>query len=175
MAEKKKWYTRWYMIVIYVFFGMAILGSFVPGDSTTQSQTYVCSDGSQVTDVSLCPTQTQQENNEISPATPTETTTPVETTTLGERNALDKALSYLRTMPFSYEGLVEQLEFEGYSHAEAVYGADNCGADWNEQAALKAQNYLDTMPFSRQDLIDQLEFEGFTAAQAEYGVEAVGY
>ena len=95
--------------------------------------------------------------------------------TLGEKNALSSALDYLDIMAFSYSGLVEQLEFEGYTHEEAVYAADNCGADWNEQAALKAESYLDIMSFSREGLIDQLEFEGFTRQQAEYGVQAVGY
>lgn len=78
-------------------------------------------------------------------------------------------------MAFSYEGLVEQLEFEGYSHSEAVYGADNCGANWYEQASKKAKEYLRVMPFSRSELIEQLEFEGFTYDQAVYGVEQNGY
>ena len=52
---------------------------------------------------------------------------------------------------------------------------DNCGADWNEQAAIKAQDYLDFSSFSRSGLIEQLEFEGFTTEQAEYGVKEVGY
>lgn len=92
------------------------------------------------------------------------------TVTTGERNALDKAKSYLAMTAFSYSGLVEQLEFEGFTHEEAVYGADGCGANWNEQAARKAQQYLDMMSFSRAGLIEQLEFEGFTHSQAEYGV-----
>ena len=95
--------------------------------------------------------------------------------TLGEQNALRKALSYLDFAAFSYTGLIEQLEFEGFSHEEAVYGADNCGADWNAQAAKKAQNYMDLMAFSRNDLIEQLLYEGFTNEQAEYGASAVGY
>ncbi len=95
--------------------------------------------------------------------------------TLGEKNAAKSALNYLEVMPFSYSGLVEQLEFEGYTHEEAVYGVDKCGADWNEQAALKAKEYLDIMSFSRDQLINQLEFEGFTSEQAEYGVKAAGY
>ncbi len=77
-------------------------------------------------------------------------------------------------MPFSYTGLIEQLEYEQYSHDDAVYAADNCGADWNEQAAKKAQSYLDIMEFSRQGLIDQLQFEGYTYEQAVYGVNQVG-
>jgi hypothetical protein len=95
--------------------------------------------------------------------------------TLGEKNAALKALDYLAYMPFSYSGLVEQLKFEGYTHEEAVYGVDKCGADWNEQAALKAEDYLNYSSFSRTELIAQLEFEGFTRQQAEYGVQAVGY
>ena len=78
-------------------------------------------------------------------------------------------------MAFSYSGLVEQLEYEGFSHDEAVYGVDHCGADWNAQAVIKAKNYLDLMAFSRDGLIEQLEYEGFTAEQAAYGAQANGY
>lgn len=88
--------------------------------------------------------------------------------TFGEQNALSKAYQYLQYSAFSYTGLIEQLEFEGYSHSEAVYAADNCGADWNEQAVKKAKQYLEHSSFSRSGLIDQLEFEGFTHSQAEY-------
>lgn len=99
----------------------------------------------------------------------------VPTPTTGERNALEKAKSYLATMPFSYSGLIEQLEYVGYSKSEAAYGADNCGANWNEQAAKKAKSYLETMPFSRSGLIEQLEYVGFTHEQAVYGAERNGY
>lgn len=105
----------------------------------------------------------------------TNSTTSTSSATLGERNALSQANNYLDVMPFSYTGLIDQLEYEGYSHSEAVYGADHCGADWYEQAALKAEDYLDVMAFSRQGLIDQLEYEGFTYEQAVYGVEQNGY
>lgn len=95
--------------------------------------------------------------------------------TLGEKNALNKALRYLQTMPFSYTGLIKQLNYEGYSDSEAMYAVDNCGADWNLQAEKMAKNYLDVMPFSRQELISQLIYEGFTQEQAEHGVASVGY
>jgi len=95
--------------------------------------------------------------------------------TMGEENALKKAKSYLAFTAFSYNGLVEQLEYEGFSRSEAIYGADHCGADWNEQAARKAAEYLNFMAFSRQGLIEQLEYEGFTHSQAEYGVTQNGY
>ena len=95
--------------------------------------------------------------------------------TLGEKNALNTAKQYLNYTAFSYKGLVEQLEFEGYTSEEAKFGADNCGADWNEQAAKCAQQYMDYTSFSRSGLIDQLEYEGFTKEQAEYGAKVVGY
>lgn len=103
------------------------------------------------------------------------TAEPQPSPTIGERNALGKAREYLNLMAFSYTGLIEQLEFEQFTHDEAVYAADNCGADWNDQAAKKAKDYLNIMSFSRDGLIEQLEFEGFTHDQAVYGVEANGY
>ena len=95
--------------------------------------------------------------------------------TMGESNALESAKQYLSIMSFSYSGLIEQLEYEGYSNSEATYAADNCGANWYEQAVLSAKEYLDVMSFSRQGLIEQLEYEGFTYDQAVYGVEQCGY
>ncbi len=97
------------------------------------------------------------------------------TPTMGEKNALAKAKEYLRLTAFSRKGLIEQLEFEGFTNTESEYGADNCGADWNQQAAKKAKEYLDLTSFSRQSLIEQLEFEGFTHDQAEYGVKQAGF
>lgn len=128
------------------------------------------------------------ESTNITTTTKAETTTYTEITTthsiittssysptMGEKNALNTAYNYLEYTAFSYNGLIEQLEFEGYTHSEAVYGADNCGADWNEQAEKMAKQYLDYSSFSKQGLIDQLEFEGFTHSQAVHGVEANGY
>lgn len=90
-------------------------------------------------------------------------------------NALETAKNYLDYTSFSHAGLIGQLEYEGYSSEACTYAVDNCGADWNEQAAKKAQSYLDYSSFSRQGLIDQLLYEGFTQEQAEYGVTSVGY
>lgn len=114
--------------------------------------------------------------------TPEESTTnPVETTqattpsaTVGEQNALKAAKNYLSIMPFSREGLINQLEYEGYTNSEVTYAVENCGADWNEQAVKSAKNYLNVSAFSRSGLIGQLEYEGFTSSQAEYGVANCG-
>lgn len=105
------------------------------------------------------------------PAPKTETP-PSETTS--QRNAVRKAKDYLSYTAFSHDGLVDQLEYEQFSHADAVYGADNSGGNWNEQAAKKAQDYMGYSSFSRGSLIAQLEYDKFTREQAEYGANAVG-
>jgi hypothetical protein len=99
----------------------------------------------------------------------------VQAATLGQENALAKAKTYLATMPFSKKGLVQQLQYEGFTKKEANYGVKHCKADWKEQAAKKAEQYLEVMSFSKKGLIEQLKYDGFTKAQAKYGVKAAGY
>ena len=101
----------------------------------------------------------------------TSTTTPVPTETVSQRNASRQAASYLRSSAFSRSGLIEQLEFEGFSLADATYGTDAQKADWNAQAVKKATSYLRTSAFSRTGLIKQLEFEGFSNAESVFGVD----
>jgi hypothetical protein len=95
--------------------------------------------------------------------------------TLAQQNAIRQAQSYLDYSGFSRVGLIDQLEYEGYSTEEATFGADNAGADWNAEAAEKAASYLEYSSFSRQGLYDQLAFEGFTDAEIQFGLAAVGY
>ena len=95
--------------------------------------------------------------------------------TISQKNAVKQAQNYLKFMAFSRTGLINQLEFEGYSTEDATYAVDNITVDWNEQCAKKAKDYLDFMAFSRDGLHDQLEFEGFTEEQIQYGLQAVGY
>jgi len=109
----------------------------------------------------------------VTTQTPTQTTTP-SSETISQKNAVAKAKSYLGISGFSHDGLVAQLEYEQFAHADAVYGADNSGANWNEQAAKKAKSYMEISAFSRGSLITQLEYEKFTQAQAEYGANSVG-
>ena len=94
--------------------------------------------------------------------------------TVAQSNAKKSATSYLKFSAFSRTGLIDQLEFEGFSIADATYGVDAQNADWNAQAAKSAKSYLKFSAFSRTGLIDQLVFEGYTQAQAEYGVSTTG-
>lgn len=109
-------------------------------------------------------------------------TEPIETTrpetephiSTGQKNALRTAANYLGFTAFSYKGLIDQLKYEGYTSSEATYAADNCGADWFEQALKCAKRYLDYSAFSYSGLVDQLKYEEFTSAQAKYAADNCG-
>ncbi len=130
------------------------------------------------------PTETQAESPTEQPtvqqteqpaAQPTTQPTADQTApTTGMKNALSSAKRYISILSFSHEGLMEQLKYEGYTDAEAKYGADNCGADWMEQAEKKAKEYIDVMAFSYKGLIKQLKYDGFTEEQATHGVDLCG-
>lgn len=92
----------------------------------------------------------------------------------GKEGALAKAESYLNSQAFSYDGLIEQLEYSGFSSSEAKYAAENCGANWKEQALKKAKAYLNSSEFSHSGLIEQLEYSGFTSEEAKYGADNCG-
>ncbi|MBQ6519699.1 MAG: Ltp family lipoprotein [Anaerolineaceae bacterium] len=94
--------------------------------------------------------------------------------------AADVAASYLASADYSYKGLIRKLESstDGFTHEEAVYGADTAGkdVDWSEMAARRASFYLKSSAFSENGLIHQLESEmvGFTHDEALKGVEIAG-
>jgi len=106
--------------------------------------------------------------------TPKEDPAPEPSETISQKNAVRKAKSYLGYSSFSHGGLIDQLKYEQFLHSDAVYGADNSGANWNEQAAKKAKSYMAYSAFSRGSLIEQLKYDKFTQSQAEYGANAVG-
>lgn len=119
-------------IIIAVIVILGIIGSMGGGNDTQQA------DNSQITEaVSQTPATEADQETDTQEATTAVATTAESTATLGESNALDSAMSYLNFMAFSKEGLIYQLEYEGYSNEEAKYAVKNCGADWNEQALKK--------------------------------------
>jgi len=89
-----------------------------------------------------------------------------------QQNAIRSAQQYLEISAFSRSGLIDQLEYEGFSTEDATFAVDSLNVDWNEQAARSAEQYLEMTSFSLSGLIDQLVYEGFTHAQAEYGANA---
>ena len=161
---KKCWF--WLIIVFVLIAVISVGGDDEPtteaGDTTTVAE--------EVTNDII-------EETEVQINTTAQKTTVAKTEskeTMGQKNARKKAESYLDFSAFSREGLIEQLEFEGFSNEDAVYAVDNVYVDWNEQALKKAKSYLDFSAFSEEGLIEQLEFEGFTSSEAKYGVKNCG-
>lgn len=104
-------------------------------------------------------------------------TDPYDSLSTEEQNAYDKAVSYLEYSSFSKQGLIEQLEFEGYPKKAAKRAIkaleENDMVSWSKQAEEKAKSYLEYSSFSKQGLVEQLEFEKFTHKQAVKAVEKV--
>jgi cytoskeletal protein RodZ len=187
MWKYSKW-NKWVKWGITIFFGLVVLGSATSSPSKTASITETKPTPTTSTaQQNVQPTEKPVATSTPAPvkkvATPTSkpvqqtvkpTSAPVASQTVSQRNALAKAKSYLSFSAFSHDGLIAQLEYEQFSHEDAVYGADNVGANWNDQAAKKAKSYMDMTAFSRGSLIDQLIYDKFTQEQAEYGATSVG-
>ena len=94
--------------------------------------------------------------------------------TENQQKALDKANEYVDTLPLSREGLIKQLEYDGYTTDVATYAADNCSTNWNKEAKEMAEQYMDSTTYTYKDMVQQLETEGFTKEQAKFGAKAVG-
>lgn len=94
--------------------------------------------------------------------------------TEAQSNAVKMAKEYLIDYPCSRKGLIWELEYKGFTKDEAIYGADNAGADWYEQAIISAEEALDSGAYSRRGLIRSLEQDGFTIEEAIHGVNATG-
>jgi hypothetical protein len=96
--------------------------------------------------------------------------------------ALAAAKGYLSDgQGFSQAGLISQLTSSSgnqFTEAQAEFGVNGSGADWNAQALAAAKGYMsDGEGFSRQSLIDQLTSiygNQFAEAQAEYAAAQVG-
>lgn len=75
------------------------------------------------------PTQTVEPTASGTPTPEPTRTINIDNSSIAQINALKSAESYLDIMSFSYEGLIEQLEYEGFTHEQAVYGAKSVGLD----------------------------------------------
>lgn len=173
LPKSKKWYAKkagplpvwaWLGIALVVVGVIGAATEEPAGDSAKDTATEVAEPTSEAPEATAAP-EPEPEPEPVVEA-PSESRS--------QANARESAESYLRLMAFSRQGLIEQLEFEGYPTADAIYGVDANNVDWNRQAALKAVEYLELMPFSRSGLIEQLVFEGFTQSQASYGVSQAG-
>lgn len=166
----KPWWQRWWGIALIGFAVLVLIGVLAGNPDDTNGD-------SAADDPDLVETVDDETDDdpEPEPAPKPETEPEPDTDiTVGQENALRSAQDYLRLSGCSRTGLIEQLEFDGYTTDEATFAVDNLDADWKEQAARSAQDYLDISGFSRTGLIDQLEFDGYTRDEAEYGATQAG-
>lgn len=90
--------------------------------------------------------------------------------------ALTKAQMYVDTMPFSEQGLYDQLTSEygeKFSPEAARYALNLVEADWNAEALEAALVYQNDMAMSPEVIRDQLVNQNgnqFTQEQADYAV-----
>ncbi len=164
---KKPFYKRWWFWVIVAVF---LLGSCSRGGSPEEAPLVT----EAVIEPAVESTASAISGGTVADTQATEAPAVLDAATAGEKNALRKAHDYLAYSAFSYTGLIGQLEYEGFTTEESTYAADNCGADWFEQASKKAEDYLDYSAFSYSGLIGQLEYEGFTTEEATKAVDGCG-
>lgn len=148
--------TKRVLLATMLVFASIAMGSALAGCDDTEDQIDAA--------VESLVNEPQEENTVAAPAN----------MTASQEQALNKAHQYLDFMPFSYEGLIAQLEYEQFSIEDATFAADNCGADWREQACKKAADYLDFQPFSQSGLSEQLQYEKFSVEDSDYAAANCG-
>nr|WP_269137187.1 Ltp family lipoprotein [Psychrobacter sp. Ps1] len=93
--------------------------------------------------------------------------------TNAQKNAVRTAHSYLESSGFSRDGLIEQLEYDGYTGSDATIAVDSLDMNWIKQAKKTAKSYLQDSGFTRNGLIEQLEYDGYTSSDATTAVDSL--
>lgn len=175
MTEKKKKpiFKRWWFIALMVFVVIGIIGNL--GKDKEEEPTSKNDNPPIEREDEKTPDKEEPEKGKEPEKEPEKTPEkePETKETLSQKNATGKAKDYIRIMAFSKQGLIDQLEFDGFEEEDAIYGASNIDVDWKKQAVKKAEDYIRIMAFSRKGLIEQLEFDGFKNNEASYGVDNI--
>ena len=101
VSKKKPFYKRKWFIALAI---LMLIGAFASDSESSETKT------------------------EKKVVTTTEANTPAAPNeTVSESNARKKAASYLEYSAFSRSGLIEQLEYEGFTTAQAEYGVSTTG------------------------------------------------
>lgn len=89
--------------------------------------------------------------------------------------ALEEAKNMIEYGAYSRDMLIHMLtEYDGYTAEEAEYAADNCGADWAQEAAESVQDYAD-FGMSRDYMVRWLvEYDYFSQELAAGAVDTSG-
>lgn len=71
--------------------------------------------------------------------------------------------------------IIQTLEWQQFSEAEAVLAVDHCNADWNQEAVESAKFYMQSTGASHSTMMQWLtSWQKFTDEQAEYACQQVG-
>ena len=150
------------IITLIIAAGLAAEGFFLYKYGPAMYETYMYGDNNNITYETPDSDSDSQSGSQTAAATE------------NQQKALDKANEYVDTLPLSHDGLIKQLEYDGYTTDVATYAADNCSANWNKEAKEMAEQYMDSTTYTYKDMVQQLEAEGFTKDQAKFGAKAVG-
>lgn len=94
-----------------------------------------------------------------------------------ERTNSEETLAFaeelVELVPFSKEGLYEQLVVDGYSEDAARNAVNQIDVDFQENALQYANDFLGTSGFSELGLRDQLDYLGFTPDQIDYAINHI--
>ena len=145
---KKPIYKRWWfwLIIIIVAFAIASRGKDEPQnisqnitkqvtEKPTEQSTLADEPGDvEKTDKSEGKVEEQAVEPVITDKVSEDVKAKETTETLSQKNAIKKAEQYIKLMAFSESGLIDQLEFEGFSNEDATYAVNKLNVDWKEQA-----------------------------------------
>lgn len=150
------------IITLIIAAGLAAEGFFLYKYGPAMYETYMYGDNNNITYETPDSDSGSQSGSQTAAATE------------NQQKALDKANEYVDTLPLSRDGLIKQLEYDGYTTDVATYAADNCSVNWNKEAKEMAEQYMDSTTYTYKEMVQQLEAEGFTKKQAKFGAKAVG-
>ena len=108
-SKKKPFYKKKWFIILAV---LSVIGAFASNSNSSKT----------TPKKSVSTTDATSSTDSVAPSTSAEPTE-----TVSESNARKKAESYLEFMAFSRSGLITQLEFEGFTPAQAAYGVSTTG------------------------------------------------
>ena len=71
----------------------------------------------------------------------------------------------------SYDNLMEQMLYAGFTEEQAQHGIDSCNADWNQEALDAAKSYQRSLNMNTTQVEEQLAYNHFTQEQIQYALD----
>ena len=87
------------------------------------------------------------------------------------KEAFTSACAYLMSLDLSSEGLKELLKQDDCSEEDIAFALENCGADWEKEAADYVKHTLSSGGYSEKTLREQMEFDLFEKELADKAID----